>query len=71
MRNLHSDAYQTNRAQIKRLDNDVFNHLTRLRAQGRTFVRAGEIARLTSVDSCQALGSFERLKSRLRRAGMI
>jgi hypothetical protein len=71
MRNLHVDGYRTNRKEVKRLDNQVFDYLEKCQRAGRTSVRAGEVARRFSVDSCQALGSMERLKPRLRRAGVI
>lgn len=71
MRNLHTDGYTTNTEAVKRLDDDVLRELKTLRAQGRTSVRAGELARRFSVDSVQALGSLERLRPRLRKEGMI
>lgn len=71
MRKLFKDGYTIDKEQIKRLDDDVFRELKKLRAEGRTSVRAGEIARRFSVDSVQALGSLERLKPRLHKLGMI
>lgn len=46
-------------------DNDVLKKLKQMRKAGRTFVRAGEIARTFSVDSVRALGAMERVKGRL------
>lgn len=71
MRRLFKDGYTADKAAIQRLDNDVFQELKRLRLAGRTFVRAGELARRFSVNSVEALGSMERLKPKLRKAGII
>lgn len=47
-------------------DEDVLKKLKELRKAGRTHIRAGEIARIFSVDSVRALGAMERVKHRLR-----
>ena len=48
-------------------DNDVLKKLRQLRRAGRTHVRAGEIARIFSVDSVRALGAMLRVNKRLRK----
>lgn len=46
-------------------DEAVFKKLKEMQKAGRKSVRAGEIARIFSVDSVRALGAMERVKSRL------
>lgn len=46
-------------------DEEVLAELKKMRRKGRTFARAGEIARRFSVDSVRALGAMERVKGRL------
>lgn len=49
-------------------DEDVLKYLKEQRRNGRTSVRAGEVARRFSVDSVRAIGAMERVKSRLHRS---
>lgn len=49
-------------------DADVLKAMIEMKRAGRTFVRAGEIARLFSVDSVRALGAMERVKSKVQAA---
>lgn len=50
----------------KTLDDEaVLKKLKQMQKAGRTTVRAGEIARIFSVDSVRALGAMERVKNRL------
>ena len=46
-------------------DEKVFVALKKMQKAGRKFARAGEIARMFSVDSVAALGAMERVKGRL------
>lgn len=46
-------------------DDAVLRKLQEMQKAGREFVRAGEIARLFSVDSVRALGAMERVKHQL------
>ena len=43
-------------------DEDVLKKLKELTKAGRKEIRAGEIARVFSVDSVRALGALERVK---------
>ena len=49
-------------------DDDVARELIRMKRAGRTHVRAGEIARIFSVDSVRALGAMERVKARVQKS---
>lgn len=46
-------------------DKVVLKKLKEMKRAGRSFVRAGEIARIFSVDSVRALGAMERVKHRI------
>lgn len=46
-------------------DEAVLKKLKQMQKAGRETVRAGEIARIFSVDSVRALGAMERVKHRL------
>jgi hypothetical protein len=46
-------------------DEDVLRKLKQMQQSGRKWVRAGEIARIFSVDSVRALGAMLRVKDRL------
>ena len=48
-------------------DGDVLKKLQALKKAGRSFVRAGEIARIFSVDSVRALGAMLRVEKQLRK----
>ena len=52
---------------MKRKVNDekVLAQLKNMQRLERKYVRAGEIARMNSVDSVSALGAMERVKNRL------
>jgi hypothetical protein len=50
---------------VKQLDSDVLKELETMRKRGRTFARAGEVARRMSCNSVQALGAMERVKNHL------
>ena len=54
------------RKQLK--DDDVAKKLIAMKRTGQTFVRAGEVARIFSVDSVRALGAMERVKRRVQSA---
>ena len=48
-------------------DLDVLKKLQKMRKAGRAFVRAGEIARIFSVDSVRALGAMLRVEKLLHK----
>lgn len=49
-------------------DIDVEKKLIQMKRKGRSHVRAGEVARIFSVDSVRALGAMERVKRRVQSA---
>ena len=49
-------------------DSDVLKKLIEMKSAGRDTVRAGEVARMFSVDSVRALGAMERVKRRVQAA---